>query len=552
MTSTRPETLRSERGALAIIVLAITAAHGSLLLMDGVSWDSWLIYTASLDGDWTRLLLSFTESGTPWRGYLHLLLAQTPDLVFAHRLFAFACILGSGLAIYAICRSSRMCNRAESVLIAVISQLYSAFRAAFELDLVEYLFALFLFLTAIWLALEAEAPEEPRRKTLRAAVVICFVASFTTRSLLVFYFGFLSLLFVHYVHRRDLSWQTAAKRFIASHLDYLLLPFAFWLVTAWLFPRFGLYSRVNELQFSAPVIAQGLIDFVRSGVGLVIAQAFQTLAGDPIVLLAVLVSAQVLYAVFAPALRAKSQAALPGFALLGFGLLWLPLAMVPYALVDKAPQPQAWTSRHALLLGVPMALILVGAARLLWVRPGSILPRLGLTVLLLATVGFGIWHISNYLDWQARWVKDRSVMLQLREKLPPPAISIFWIDDQFDMPGGEFYRYYEWSSLFKTVWGDESRIGFDLGHYRPKQVLKRKYPPRYNLRGYDRTGCQARLTISRASPISSGELTWQYLFYKFFKGDAALSAFLRSVTRIQIQSVPLQSGRPCAPLDLSL
>ena len=130
-------------------------------------------------------------------------------------------------------------------------------------------------------------------------------------------------------------------------------------------------------------------------------------------------------------------------------------------------------------------------------------------------------------------------------------ISVFWVDDHFPA-GGErgtgAYRFYEWSSIFKTVWGDESRIGFDQGlrAIEPLVVDQRYFNERYNLADFDPAGCQAMLTIRRGPLVySDAGLSARYLFYRFFRSEGRLAKFLSGVTDVQVQPISAPEAVNC-------
>ena len=124
--------------------------------------------------------------------------------------------------------------------------------------------------------------------------------------------------------------------------------------------------------------------------------------------------------------------------------------------------------------------------------------------------------------------------------------SIYWIDDQYPL-GGENpldknnYRFYEWSSIFEKVWGDETRIGIDQRYSTPTWLADYKpyFTKFHNLSGFDPAGCQATLTIRQGnSDYSAITLVKRYFYFKFLV-PKRMSDFLANVTQIQVQ--PLSS-----------
>ena len=120
-------------------------------------------------------------------------------------------------------------------------------------------------------------------------------------------------------------------------------------------------------------------------------------------------------------------------------------------------------------------------------------------------------------------------------------ISIFWIKDKFPVGGENYYRFYEWATMFKTVWGDESYIGLDQKKYSTASLASYKFSfnKRYNLSEFDPDGRHAALTIHRGvHQYSDLELSIRYLYYKWLS-KTGLTKFLSGITDIEIQPIPV-------------
>jgi hypothetical protein len=225
---------------------------------------------------------------------------------------------------------------------------------------------------------------------------------------------------------------------------------------------------------------------------------------------------------------------------LAYGILLFFFAAFPYAMVGKSPAVEGWTTRHALLSGLPMAIILVSLARFLFQQPKFIWRRVGYGALVFLVIAFSLRLAQNYLAWQSRWVKDKSVMLQLEASKAARQSSTLWIRDSFPLVGQEPYRYYEWSSMFTVIWGDESRIG--LGDVRNRnQTLKLDFDRRLNLSEYNHNGCQALMTIQPVARNMPDAI--QYFALKFFANHNAMDAYLREVAKVTVTVLDNQPRR---------
>jgi hypothetical protein len=369
--------------------------------------------------------------------------------------------------------------------------------------------------------------------------MVIFFLSFNLNSFLVFYFGFLLLLFcLNYWHNSCL-WKQALILFISRRLYFILLPFVYWIVKEVFFPRHGLYADYNKFTFSPFAILHSLASFLYNGIYRQFNRALVELISQPGLWLFVFLGALAWYAKVkgdkVHSAETSETLAKPQF-LLGYGVLLMGLGMFPYVAVGSGPTLTGWNTRHSLLLALPIALIIVALARHLFRRPEGGLSRVGwmfLTTLLLA---FSLATVSSYIDWQARWVKDRSVMVNLARLDRAEKYSIYLVNDQYVLGGENYYNFYEWSSIFKKVWGDGTRIGFDQSYYTPQLLedYKKYFTGRYNLSDFDPAGCQATLTIRQGIfAYSAFSLVVRYFYYKFLRLQR-MDDFLIKVTEVEI------------------
>jgi len=544
----RSTQFRSKSGwHYALIGLTAFAAQGLLLLNDGLYWDGWLIHRFLDARDWPNLSKIFVESGLPIWTYLHRLMGYSPDIVLGYRLAAFACIAASGLLIYQIGCLSGLVSPEESLLIALISLTYPGFQVAFELIILPYVLGYFLFWLAVFLALLAEQQDKPARYGLRVGALLGFGISFGINSLLVFYFGFLWLLVLFVRRSRSLSVREIFTSFLPRHLDYLLLPFLYWISKEILFPRQGLYGDYNQFRLSPGSLAVSVGKFLYNSIYYQVNSALTELTRQPMIGLIVFLAAYWCYNV----LGVRSSG-LPGdrvklHALPVFGCILLGLGILPYVAVGLGPTAHGWSTRHALLVALPLAIVIVGLVRLVFATGDGMLSRTGWVLVVVLVGAFSLSTVHNYISWQARWVKDRSIMVNLAASPEFKPFSVYWVDDQFPAGGEPFYRFYEWSSMFRTVWGDESRIGLDK-RFSGAGFLSESglfFTSRYNLADFDPLGCQAALTIQRAAPrYSDIELAMRYLFHRFLR-PSGMNTFLASVTDLTVSPVDASEALHC-------
>ncbi len=555
-----PAGISKEYKWYVLIGLCGFLVHGLLLFNDGIYWDGWMLYSYVKESNWGALYSMFIEVGKPMTIFVYYMLAQLPSDVFVYKLIGFTSILLSGFLVYMICCQLRFLRRKDSLFIALLSLSYPAFQVSIYRGTAVSLFYYCLFFLACFVAVNAEKRSGLAHFLSRVCALVMFLVSFTINSLLIFYFGFLVILGFYAKEFNSLSLKQVFTRFLPRRLDYALLPFLCWFATRSFFPPHGVYSAYNEIDLSLAKMVGIYEKFFWNSIYYQFKKAFSNLLNYPVLGLIALAIVAVLL-VYHSSSRASAchvERKVNPFVLLCFGLFLLLLGIFPYAAVGKGPWFDGWTTRHSLLIGLPMSIILIGFTRIVasafHILLGRLSPwpenlRAGLVagfetsmrVVLIAV--FTLSTINYYVVWQARWVKDRSIIIKLSEKADKlRQFSTFWVNDRFNIGSRRIYDFYEWSSIFKVVTGDESRVGLDDRLRYFKDFLtgsrwKRYFSKRYMLSEFDPSGPQAVLKIRRGPKAGSdSQMAMTYLYYKFFFKNRLLN-FLKGITEVQIGPV---------------
>ena len=218
------------------------------------------------------------------------------------------------------------------------------------------------------------------------------------------------------------------------------------------------------------------------------------------------------------------------------------LGITPYAAVEKIPTLHGWQTRFMLLTGLPMAIIFVASARLLFGDVTVYGHRLRYMFLLALIFVFGTALVENYVGWQARWIKDRSLIAALQATQDADDITIYWVDDTFNLGGEPVYYQHEWDSIFAYAWQDDTpQTGF------PVNLL----PLIHRIRQMDAQqsgGCQAVLSIRRGpQPINFRNdlgLTFRYFVFKY-SPFGSVDRYLQDVTDVRIRRILAPQASDC-------
>ncbi len=528
--------------------MTIVLTQGLMLLMDGHYFDGRLLHHHIAHQSWPVLREWFGQAGLMGFYEFYRGVGSFPDIVLAYRLAAFLCIGLCSVLVYLIGVRSRFLSHDESLCAALIQLLFPAFRANFSLIVLPYLVAYVLFLLGAYLAVRSYGGVGWRRHAGRVAALLLLFCSYTTNSLLLLHYGFVLLMILMIRRDEHLSLFAAAGRYVFRYADLLLLPVVFWIVKETFFPRHGWYAGYNKIAFAPRTFAVNAIAFTKNAIFLQTADALRTLFTLPVFWLIVLAVALFAWSRTRFARNRTFDSPTPPVGIVFFGAVLLFLGITPYVLVFKIAQVYGFSTRLAILVPLGVGVVLVGLIKGLFRTADGRINRAGVILLATLLLAFTVSRLETVTHWQARWVKDRSVELHLREMPPYPA-STYFIDEQFPVApevAAQRYFVYDWSCIFESVWGGESRAGLALGTDVDAWWAGDADHPMFakirNLSHYDPNGARARLII-RPGPEAGGlRMVLRYWWYRYISRDG-LDGFLREVTRVSIEMETEKTGR---------
>ncbi|NPV85826.1 MAG: hypothetical protein HPY45_07435 [Anaerolineae bacterium] len=541
-------------GYLAV-ALWTTLTHGLLLINDGIYWDGWIIHSFLAEKDWGALYHLYDQYGSPWQAWQHWSMLILPSFKITYRLVEFGGLVVFALVLFAILNETKIVSPLERFWITLLTISYPAFQilvsqvTATNLGLSNP-----LLLLAVLAALRAEKFVGKAHIGWRILALLLFVFCFMGMDYyLAFYFGFLLFLVLYARWQHNMSLK-GLLTYVVHRLDYVLLPFVYWFLRRSLFPQQGDYAThykigVGSASFFAAYL--GFAQFILNQLGdwltrLLSAPAFWFVLMGGIFAW--------LYWLFQSSQKHNPvSATVRPYSILLFGMALLVLAIFPFAAAEgRVPKLLSYDIRHAILLPLPLALILVGGMRLIFPtksdRPLSIIAAIVLTITLL-----GMTHatITDYLQWQARWAKDRAVITYLDTLPAAQKYTLFWVRDEF-LAEEDYYRFYEWAGMFKVVWGNEKRAGMnetqlvgafqnDIG--KALAYLRPFATHAYLLADWDPAGCQARLIVRRADWTGSDvAIAGRYFYYKYLLPDK-MNDYLSRLVSVQVEPLSPQPAQ---------
>lgn len=415
------------RFSLQLFGLYAIAHIGLFAILNSIYWDDWTLYGQPK----ADLMSVFHQAGSMFNvgGHLHVVMLKAGPWLYR--------VLTFFLGLYSAILSWHILNRQAwlgierrnlAVLLFATSPLFAAKVALIDFP---YTLCLFLFLLA-WRMMEKN----------RAIALTLFFFSFNTNSLLMlFALPMLDQLLREKAYasiRALLSWS---GRWFA----FLIVPFAFWYIKTAYYKPSGLYAGYNE-QFN-------------------FASLWYTPEAILLDLGSVTINLFLAAAVFIGIAAVYRQAALETsykFRIILVACLAFLPSVLPYLMLGHIPTFYEWTSRHQVLMSIPLSL----AA--LWLVAVLPVACRGSVATLLLSLGIAL-NIQIYNEFASDWTKQKYIMAQLQKSDLLKQASLVVFDDTTENARKRVYRFYELNGILRQAHPDRRQFGVPLAelyHYR--------------------------------------------------------------------------------------
>lgn len=512
--------------------------HGLLLTNDGTIWDSWYVLHWLQNKNWPVLHEFFGSVGMPIYGWLYRPFAFAPDIVEAFMLATFLCLFLQAALTYALGKHLAGINAKEAFCLALLAQAMPIFTAGQDFIMFFFVFMHTAFMLAALLASVAVSNSRRQQLMLNVASVALFLVCFYNAALLVFYAGFIILLFFQSRRILGLSFWAATQAFVRTRWYFLILPPLAWTLRRQLTPQFGWYETYNSPVENIPLIVPSLLTFFSNVIPFHFMQWGRWISNHVPAVLA-LIASVVMWGRFAPRAWSVNRSETSTLGMIAFGVLLLFLAIFPFAAAGKffSPMPIGEPSRYTILTGLPLAILLYSCIRLTFLfSPGSS-SRIVAPLTAVCAVLLGCQIPSVYTAERAEWIYSRSVMANIKKNdvVRQSSVVIF---QGFGMTSETIYGIYSFASVF----GDFSRFVTALvpqnqQFFTPSEIamnLRRgnNLPSIY--KNIDPSGQQILLVGTRhPGGMTQWDITRKYLSLKYFGSAEEMQAFLSGLTTLQ-------------------
>lgn len=537
------------RHPITLIVAIALAAHGLLLLNDGLYYDSWMLDTHVRNGRYDVILGWLNDHSRPFTGLYYIITGYFFTPPFWHKLSVFTYLLINSFIVFDIARQMHL-NTQQATLISVLSLTYPTYQAYVEHGANSQISNLNQFLVGAWFVLCVYARSVLSKKIYLLLGSGFFFVSFSTESLFAYYLGFLVLVFVQQYQRNHGSIFENSIWLIKKRWFLIVLPLLYvFIIRVILFPPRDLYT-----DYTAPKISNLLIPvywqtYYWNSLVYAFTWSLSLLVGIGAVLAILLVYPWISSIFRNNTVKNDAWPVKRAIFLILYGFLLLLMGSAPYIAGGRLLTAHGYDSRYALLVGLSMSILITGIVSIitLFFRQHVEIINLCLALLFSAFIAA---NLDSYIGWQSKWVKDRSWMLNLQANKIAQDISVFVLSDQ-------------WLPL------ENERIGWylpmdrrlDLNTMVQRTLNTDKYPvvapvqadytdfykEAFFVGRYNPNGCRATLTIQRnpaASQMGQFGIVRRYWYYRFVEPNQ-MDAFLRGLTVVTVTRISDPAATAC-------
>jgi hypothetical protein len=509
-----------------LIIFVYVFTHFLLILNDGLYFDDSHLVWMLKSKDWDMLYIAQSMYGNTLIAYFDWLFSYFPNTAFYMRLTVFASSFISSILLYKVCLNSGFVNRGDSLFISLLYIVFPAYLMNFVINITFHSVSNLFFIGGVYLSIKLENSEGRKNIIFRLSSLVLFLLSFITNSYLVFYFGFLIFYLIYKHKKSSKDILSDSFTFLTSRIDFILLPFVFWASKLIFTPVWGWALGYNKITLNIADIFFVYARFVRTFVW----QIYVLGSSHIRFVVVMLVSALVLSFVLPYTQKVKRRDYL---FIVVFSIVLLILAIFPYAAVNKSlgnGLPTSYDSRNALLVAIPIAILLVSMARMIF--QGKVILMYSILVILI--VNCCLYRVNVYALWQIDAVKQNSILLNMKDNrhvrdLHVVVLDVYYateIDDKLSWP----------SSFLGIIFGELSRYCFvskELKVYKEKDMkwegfYNNVYPKKFN-----KYGTQGIVKVLKRHNFDNMTLLKKYFYSKYFEPNN-YEQFTKSLSSLEV------------------
>jgi hypothetical protein len=504
--------LRS-RDSIALLV-ALLIVHAPLVVNDGLFGEDWLLFAVK-PGYPIQADFLLHGAGHPFL-YAYGALANLLGYPIAFmKALALAGIGTGAVNLKNLFVRLRVFSNKEAVILAFLVWSYAGYQNWATKLTATYIFSFALLCLGLNL-LAIVASSDRRPIWLRLCSLIAIFCSFSLNSMIAIYFvGLCVVLFVEVSKaqsgRAILSIGIVKSLFVKSirHFgDYIAVPFVYWISVSYVFPKVGPYRDYYLIKIpSLSEALSGLSDFWRWGFYRPIWEAINLARESHLAVGLALVVGFGLVALVAypwngdrPDTDCHARSATwPAIA----GIVLFFSCASPYIAAGLGPNGHFYESRHLILFGLPLGLLMIAAYRFLHLTFRGSSVGLAFLVLMLSVNLCALWN--GYFLQQARWLRQESMIDGLQRSYREPPAAVFNLVDGFlDYPGHTYFGITEITGALHLAWDGRPLFGYTGRNERTtvlQEIDKSMQMDGSPFRNMDLSGPQATINFVPKAPV---------------------------------------------------
>lgn len=455
---------RIEQALLAdwiVIIVAYSLSYSLMLLNNGIYQDDWTLYNMKRE----TIIAIYHDQGHRWLAYFHNFLLSFDHAILIYRSLVFSTYLLAALILNQIVRRISVISALDRMFLILFFAVLPVNNVRFLLINTPYAVSNCLFWLACWSMLKYG---ETKKIPFRVGALIAFFMAFDTNSFLVFYVLPLAyLLKDSFIKLGCLGVPSAPEFFknLCRRLDFVVLPFCYWIPKTLLFIPRGAWEGYNQLTASSLSLSPlFMVMSFQTSLFKVLDYSFSFFSSVLLVLGIILALAfHYKWGSKEDTEKQLSSSYDKGdFYLLYFGIVVFCLAVLPYNLVGLLPKLDNWHSRHQLLVPLGATFIIVYGLKVL----GQKLTMKGINrtiVMSLLLCQFIAINISDCVGLHLDWFKQQALIMHIRDNPIFWAHTTFVFEDRTQAANviKRSYPVYQYAGMMKRAFGDQKRIGMD-------------------------------------------------------------------------------------------
>jgi len=444
-----------------LIIVAYSLSYSLMLINNGIYQDDWTLYNMSRE----TIIEIYYDQGHRWLAYFHNFLLSFEHWIVIYRLIVFSAYLLAALILNHIVKRVLVISAVERIFLVLFYAVFPVNNVRFLLINTPYAVSNCLFLLACWSLVKHR---ETKKIPFRVGALVGFFMAFDTNSLLVFYLLPLAYLLKDSCLKAGCLSMPKGLDFskvILRSLDFVILPFCYWIPKTLLFLPRGAWEGYN--QFTASGLSLSPLFLVMSfqtSFFKVLDDSFSSFS-SLLLVLAIIIAGFVHHKWGWGEDTGEPCGAsyTPGdYYLLCFGMAAFCLAVLPYNLVGQLPKVDNWHSRHQLLVPLGAGFMIVYGLKVLWHKLA--IQGISRTIIMsLLLCQFIATNISDCVGLHLDWFKQQALLLHMRDNPVFGKHTTFVFEDKTQEVNRikRIYPVYQYAGMMKLTFGEQKRMGMD-------------------------------------------------------------------------------------------